>query len=259
MPTSITLFIVCYLSTFLVISYIYTNYIHIGIILTFISSQHRTERSGSHTDIHTKKPVINDRFKNLDGTEDTCGRLGDRNSHRDYYQRDRDNRRDATWRDTRRGAVILSSFHRLYIKKAPTHIMFIAVDHTHVETLRQLCNRLGACKCTDLKSQRNNKNLILTQSKNGKKTKQIIVGQSPEDAPMKLTNDYCAQKAKLFSNKKQKKIASGPITGASPVNINAFTQHRMGKTVINDETNKYAQNINNPKGMYIYIAYTHCK
>ena len=105
------------------------------------------------------------------------------------------------------------------------------------------------------------KNIVINSNKNlSAKQQQIIVGQSPDDAAMQLTPDYRAQKAKLFNSSNQnnnndddiiinynnkRKNDDAPIPGASPVNIRAFTQHRVGKTVIQDETNKWANNNNN--------------
>jgi len=40
-------------------------------------------------------------------------------------------------------AVILAAFYRLYTRKAPAHIMFIAVDLIHVQVLTKLCLKLG--------------------------------------------------------------------------------------------------------------------
>eukprot|EP01083_Nonionella_stella_P178504 630770_1 len=40
-------------------------------------------------------------------------------------------------------AIILSSFYRLYTRKAPAHVLFIAVDHIHVELLRYYASKLG--------------------------------------------------------------------------------------------------------------------
>jgi len=40
-------------------------------------------------------------------------------------------------------AVILAAFYRLYTRKAPAHIMFICVDHLHVQILTRLCMKLG--------------------------------------------------------------------------------------------------------------------
>eukprot|EP01084_Bolivina_argentea_P102418 183480_1 len=87
------------------------------------------------------------------------------------------------------------------------------------------------------RSQTQQQNIVL---KNTKKNSQIIVGQSASDAPMQLTHDYRAQKAKLFASNVSKSNVHGPISGASPVNVNAFSQYRTGKTVIQDETTRYA-------------------
>eukprot|EP00486_Rosalina_sp_Unknown_P011826 CAMPEP_0201583572 /NCGR_PEP_ID=MMETSP0190_2-20130828/100012_1 /ASSEMBLY_ACC=CAM_ASM_000263 /TAXON_ID=37353 /ORGANISM="Rosalina sp." /LENGTH=493 /DNA_ID=CAMNT_0048025703 /DNA_START=23 /DNA_END=1504 /DNA_ORIENTATION=- len=92
------------------------------------------------------------------------------------------------------------------------------------------------------------KNVVISNGNNlnNPARQQVIVGQSPDDAPMQLTPDYRAQPAKLFkSNPSQKNIddnhngIKSGLAGASPVNINAFSKHRIGKTVIQDETNKW--------------------
>ena len=50
-----------------------------------------------------------------------------------------------------------------------------------------------------LKQQAMNKNVVINNSKVPAK-QQVIVGQSPDDAPMQLTNNYRAQPAKLFTS-----------------------------------------------------------
>jgi len=72
------------------------------------------------------------------------------------------------------------------------------------------------------------------------KQQQIVVGQSPNDAPMSLTHDYRAQKARLFSSASAPNVmSSGMITGASPINFAANPRKKMGRTVIEDATKKY--------------------
>eukprot|EP01084_Bolivina_argentea_P110956 198069_1 len=152
-----------------------------------------------------------------------------------------------TFTDTNTG----KAFYSLFAKE----LNKLSQSHDNLDRYKRVCNTPSLStqqifpdqfaefqRQARIKSAKQNKNLVLTNSKKNTKTKQIIVGQSPEDAPMTLTNDFRAQKAKLFSSNSSKNkpnIASGPITGASPVNINAFSQHRIGKTVINDETTKY--------------------
>ena len=68
--------------------------------------------------------------------------------------------------------------------------------------------------------------------------KQVIVGQSHADAPMQLTSDHRAHKAKLFASSNTN-VTRGPIQGASPVNVKAFSQRRLGKTMITDDSSKY--------------------
>ena len=118
------------------------------------------------------------------------------------------------------------------------------------------------------------KNIVISAQNgvNNPSRQQVIVGQSPDDAPMQLTCDFRAQKAKLFKSQSAKSILidrnnrninNGGLAGASPVNIRAFTQHRVGKTVIQDETNKwndyqqYQQrpNYNSMYTLYINIIY----
>ena len=107
------------------------------------------------------------------------------------------------------------------------------------------------------------KNIVIANGNrnnlNNPSRQQVIVGQSPDDAPMQLTSDFRAQKAKLFKSQQSQSqlvdddndndndnyhnnnnihIQSG-LAGASPVNVNAFSKHRIGKTVIQDETNKW--------------------
>eukprot|EP00485_Elphidium_margaritaceum_P019861 CAMPEP_0202726448 /NCGR_PEP_ID=MMETSP1385-20130828/184618_1 /ASSEMBLY_ACC=CAM_ASM_000861 /TAXON_ID=933848 /ORGANISM="Elphidium margaritaceum" /LENGTH=474 /DNA_ID=CAMNT_0049392669 /DNA_START=33 /DNA_END=1454 /DNA_ORIENTATION=- len=95
------------------------------------------------------------------------------------------------------------------------------------------------------------KNVVIRNAGNPAK-QQIVVGQSHNEAPMQLTQDYRAQKATLFAsqqhssasksakhhNAPHNKRSGGPIVGASPVNMAAFSKHRLGKTVIEDEAIK---------------------
>lgn len=98
------------------------------------------------------------------------------------------------------------------------------------------------------------KNVVISNGNrnlNNPSRQQVVVGQSPDDAPMQLTSDFRAQKAKLFKSQQSQSqiiyddhknndihIQSG-LAGASPVNVSAFSKHRIGKTVIQDETNKW--------------------
>lgn len=96
-----------------------------------------------------------------------------------------------------------------------------------------------------LQSAASQKNVIY---KNQSTKQQVVVGQSPNDAPMQLTHDYRAQKAKLFASNSSKNVsASGPIIGASPVNVQTFRRHKIGQTVIEDASKKYNahQNVQN--------------
>ena len=91
-----------------------------------------------------------------------------------------------------------------------------------------------------LKQQGSHKNVIYSNKQ------QVVVGQSPNDAPMSLTHDYRAQKAKLFASNSLKNVsASGPIAGASPVNAQTFKRHKIGQTVIMDESKKSHNNHHN--------------
>eukprot|EP00484_Ammonia_sp_Unknown_P028456 CAMPEP_0197034448 /NCGR_PEP_ID=MMETSP1384-20130603/12568_1 /TAXON_ID=29189 /ORGANISM="Ammonia sp." /LENGTH=445 /DNA_ID=CAMNT_0042464385 /DNA_START=18 /DNA_END=1355 /DNA_ORIENTATION=+ len=98
--------------------------------------------------------------------------------------------------------------------------------------------------------QASNRNIVITNANNPAK-QQIVVGQSAQDAPMKLTGDYRAQKANLFASKQasppqhlhdDSKQSGGVIAGASPVNIAAFSKYRGGKTIIEDESTKWSSN-----------------
>ena len=72
--------------------------------------------------------------------------------------------------------------------------------------------------------------------------KQVIVGQSHADAPMQLTADHRAQKAKLFASSNQN-VNTGPIQGASPVNVRAFSNRRVGQTMIQDDCAKFDEQV----------------
>ena len=90
--------------------------------------------------------------------------------------------------------------------------------------------------------QRNRQSQIYIKNQDKIHDKQVIVGQSHADAPMALTADHRAQKAKLFASSNSN-VNTGPIHGASPVNVRAFSQRRLGKTMIQDDCAKFEEQV----------------